>query len=132
MRLFPLFLLLLPGLVACDAAGPGFRGKDKVVREVEGSKFTLRFHDGMVEAIRTNPEMLPKFSDVGRKAALAAQMETGCKAEWIEGDPSIVYVGLSCHGKKAPPKPKRPRTVFCEITDLYKSGQSIQGGMTCQ
>ena len=70
-----LILVCLCLLAACDAAGPGFRGADKVVREVDGSRFTLRFRGDMVEAIRTSPEMLPRFETVARRAALLAEAE---------------------------------------------------------
>ncbi len=121
------FMVLLTGLTACDAAGPGFRGVPKVEREVEGSRFTLRRTGNVVEAIRTNPEVLPRFQPIARKAGIAAQLETGCNAEWVVGDPSQMRVGLSCDGGKPPPKPKGNRLIVC---DLYKSGQGT-GSLDC-
>ena len=120
-----LLLLFFATLAACDAAGPGFRGADKVVREVEGSRFSLRVRGNLAEAIRTSPEMLPRFPDVARKAAFAVQAETGCAVAWVEGDPSMMLLGLSCNGQKAPKRPKRSKMMFC---DLY--GMSTRHGVS--
>ena len=116
MRGFPCVLLLL-GLVGCASAGPGFYGAEKRVREVEGSRFTLRFRGPLVEATRTSPEWLPRFEDVARKAGIAAQIETGCRAEWVEGDPAMMWIGLSCNGDRAPKMPRRPCTIHCAIDE---------------
>jgi hypothetical protein len=130
MRLFPLCLLL--GLAACDMAGPGFHGAPKLVREVEGSRFTLRFQGDLVEAIRTSPEMLPRFDAVARKAGIAAQMESGCTASWVEGDPSMMWIGLSCDGKAAPKMPRRPRTLFCDLTVVSPESGNLPASVACR
>ncbi|MBP0482360.1 hypothetical protein [Sagittula salina] len=116
MRLVPLLALFLV-LAACDMAGPGFSGAPKVMREVEGTRFTLRRRGDVVEAIRTSSEVLPRFPEVARKAGIAAQKETGCRALWIMGDPAMMWVGLACAGRSAPGMPKRPHTLFCEVYD---------------
>ena len=115
MRLFPAILTL--GLAACDAAGPGFRGVDKVAADVEGTQFTLRIRGPLAEVIRTSPHMLPRFPDVARKAGIATQIQSGCKAKWVQGDPAMMWIGLSCNGRAAPKMPRRPRTLFCEIKE---------------
>lgn len=129
MRRWLPFLILLLG--ACDAAGPGFRGIPGIEREYDGSKFTLRRNGDVVEAIRTSPEWLPKFPDVSAKAAHLAHMETGCDPVWVDGDESMMRVGLKCEGRKAPKRPRKRRSIFCEIGDLWRSGESISGYMTC-
>ncbi|CUH74849.1 hypothetical protein [Tropicibacter naphthalenivorans] len=126
MRFTYVFLML--GLAACDAAGPGFRGVDKTVREVEGSRFTLRRQGDVVEAIRTNPEMMPRFQPVARKAGIAAQLETGCIAKWVVGDPSMMTIGLSCDGRKAPRKPRKSRVFYCDLYGITARG----GALECQ
>jgi len=120
MRLFPVILLL--GLTACDTAGPGFSGLPKTTHTVDGATFTLRQRGPVVEAIRTNPEMLPRFQSVAPKAGVAAQLQTGCTAEWVVGDPAMMWVGLSCDGQRAPKRPKKPRSFACE---LFYSGQNV-------
>ncbi len=120
MRLFPVILLL--GLAACDTAGPGFSGLHKVVREVDGSTFTLRRRGPLVEAIRTNPEMLPRFQTIAPKAGIAAQQETGCTADWVMGDPAMMVIGLACDGQGAPKMPRKPRRFHCE---LFYAGQNV-------
>lgn len=121
MRGFPCVLLLL-GLVGCASAGPGFYGAEKHTREVEGSRFILRFRGPLVEATRTSPEWMPRFADVARKAGIAAQIETGCRAKWVEGDPAMMWIGLSCDGKPAPKLPRRPRTLKCAIDEPTRRG----------
>lgn len=113
-------------LAACDTAGPGFRGLDQTHVDYEGSRFTLRRQGDVVEAIRTNPEMLPKFETVARKAGIATQIETGCTAAWVVGDPSMMWIGLSCEGAKAPPIPRKTRVIFCDLSDLTPRGGSLE------
>lgn len=114
------------GLAACDVAGPGFHGGEKVVREYDGSRFTMRRQGNVIEAIRTNPEMLPRFQPVARRAGIAAQIETGCKADWVVGDPSMMWIGLSCNGGKAPPKPSKRRVFYCDLYDVSAGGGTLE------
>lgn len=130
MRLVSLLLCL--GLAACDAAGPGFRGADKVVRRIEGSTFTLRFRGDMVEAIRTSPEAFPRFQSVARKAALAAQAESGCRADWVQGDPAMMLIGLSCEGRKPPKVPKKRSDLYCDLSAFTVRDGIGSGTLTCQ
>ena len=125
MRILSVFLIIL-GLAACDTAGPGFRGTDKIVREYDGSRFTMRRKGDVIEAIRTNPEMLPRFQPVARKAGIAAQIETGCKAAWVVGDPSMMWIGLSCNGAKAPRKPRKSKMFFCDLYDVTSRGGTLE------
>ncbi|WGW04244.1 hypothetical protein [Tropicibacter oceani] len=122
--------MLLP-LMACDTAGPGFRGVDAREVTYEGSRFTLRLRENMAEVIRTSPEMLPRFENVARRAAIATQIETGCHAAWVEGDPAMMLIGLSCDGERPPKRPKRPRMLYCDLIDLQGRGGLLQGSMTC-
>jgi hypothetical protein len=116
-------MILALGLAACDAAGPGFIGAPKRIEQVEGSSFTLRRRGDLVEAIRTNPEVLPRFQDVAPKAGRAAQRATGCRAVWVMGDPAMMWVGLSCDGRDAPKLSPRPQTFVCK---LFEGGQSTK------
>lgn len=120
MRLLTIIALL--GLAACDTAGPGFSRSEKIVREFEGSRFTLRRSGDVVEAIRTSTEWLPRFQPVARRAGVLAWMETGCIPEWVMGDPAMMWVGLSCEGRAAPKMPKRPQTLSCTVED---AGQGV-------
>ncbi|MCC1490993.1 hypothetical protein [Cognatishimia sp. F0-27] len=120
-------------LAGCDTAGPGFRSAEPVTRVVEGSRFTLRFRGDLVEAIRTSPEMLPRFEDVARKAGLAAQAERpGCVTDWVEGDPAVVLLGLSCNGGKAPKRPKRKALLLCDLYDLSTRDSVGRGSAECE
>lgn len=130
MRLVSLLLCL--GLAACDAAGPGFRGTEKVVRRVEGSTFTLRFRGDMVEAIRTSPEAFPLFQTVARKATVAAQAETGCRADWVQGDQSMVLIGLACDGRKPPKIPRKRSELYCDLSDFTVRDGVGSGALSCQ
>ncbi|MFZ7092496.1 hypothetical protein [Primorskyibacter sp. 2E233] len=129
MRFLLLSLILV--LCACDSAGPGFRGADKVQVDYEGSRFTLRRRGDVVEAVRTSPEFIPRFEAVARRAAIAAQIETGCHASWVEGDPAMMLIGLSCNGAKAPAKPKRRKMLYCDLYDLSGRDGVYAGAMEC-
>lgn len=130
MRHCWIFALILV-LPACDMAGPGFRGEERVKREFEGSRFTLRFSGDMAEAIRTSPEFLPRFEVIARKAGLLAQAETGCKVAWVQGDPSMQLMGLACDGRKAPRQPRRKRGIECYVFDAFASAAGGSALLDC-
>lgn len=124
MRL-PLVLFCF-GLAACDVAGPGFLNAP-VVRVTEGgSKFTLRRRGAYVEAIRTSPEFLPRFHDVALRAGLATQRETGCRADWIMGDPALMYIGLDCGAEPAPPMPRKRHMFFCDVNGAGRGDLDLE------
>ncbi|SDX89553.1 hypothetical protein [Citreimonas salinaria] len=125
-------LMLFATLSACDAAGPGFRGGEAVTREVEGSRFTLRFRGPLAEAVRTSPEWLPAFDATARRAALAAQAERpGCRVAWVQGDPAMMLVGLACGERPAPAIPARSRVLLCELIDWRTIGDWTAGALDC-
>lgn len=130
MRLFPRVLFFL-GLAACNAAGPGFHGVEKTVREVDGSTFVLRFQNDLVEVTRSNPEWMPRFDDIARKAATAAQLESGCRADWVQGDPAMMWIGLSCDGDAAPTMPRRHRSLYCAISHAAAKASDGTPALTC-
>ncbi|WP_417718416.1 hypothetical protein [Salipiger sp.] len=116
-RALPLCLLLL---TACDMAGPGFRGVPAVQREVEGSTFTIRVKDDMAEVIRTSMEFPARFDPISARAQKAVFLETGCRPDWVTGDPAMMVMGLSCNGAPAPKQPRK-RSIACEIFDAQYS-----------
>ena len=120
----PILILCLLALTACDSAGPGFRSAPALHRSVEGSRFTLRFAGDIVEAVRTSPEWLPRFETVARKAILAvADERPNCRTEWVEGDPALLMLGLSCDGHAAPKRPKRTQVYFCDLPNSTRVGK---------
>ncbi|MFW2544207.1 hypothetical protein ACN2XU_16350 [Primorskyibacter sp. 2E107] len=129
MRYIFLTVFLLTS--ACAMGGPGFRGVEAIKTEYGGSKFTLRIRDNLVEATRTNPEMLPRFETVARKAGIAAQIQTGCRAAWVEGDPTMMLIGLSCNGETPPKKPKRRHMLYCDIDALQGRDGVYSGSLEC-
>ncbi|WP_418594589.1 hypothetical protein [Ponticoccus sp. (in: a-proteobacteria)] len=130
MRLVSLLLCL--GLAACDAAEPGFRGAERVVSRVEGSTFTLRIRGDMAEAIRTSPEAFPLFRTVARRAAIAAQVKTGCRADWVQGDPAMMLIGLACEGRRPPKIPKARRDLYCDLSAFTLRDGIGSGALACQ
>lgn len=113
------WLLSVLLLAACNTGGPGFRGIEPVKKEVDGSRFLMRFNGQLVEAIRTSHEIFPQFETVARKAGIAAHEQTGCIPHWIRGDAALMVIGLSCNGARPPPKPKRRARFHCDIYDTY-------------
>jgi hypothetical protein len=125
-------VLALAALAGCDAAGPGFRGAEAVTREVAGSRFTLRFRGDLVEAVRTSPEWLPDFAVIARRAAFLAEAErAGCKTAWVEGDPAMLLLGLSCDGRKPPKRPDRRGMRVCELFEIRTRGAVYEGSLSC-
>lgn len=121
MRLILSLILCLP-IAACDSAGPAFRDAREIRHEVEGSRFTLRFQGALVEATRTSPEWMPRFEEVARKAGIAAQIHSGCRAAWVQGDPAMMWIGLSCNGAPAPKLPRRTRVIQCSFEAPKSAG----------
>ncbi len=119
MRIVWILSLLL--LTACNTGGPGFRGITPVEKRVDGSRFLLRVNGPLVEAIRISPEAFPRFEDVASRANIAAHELTGCLPRWTRGDPSMMVIGLSCNGARAPAKPKRNARYSCDVYDSYAS-----------
>lgn len=110
-----LLLILFVFLIACDTAGPGFRGIPAQTQVVDGSTFRIRVNGNVAELIRINPEPFPRYEPIAAKAAVAVYRETGCTAAWVEGDPSMMLAGLSCNGSAPPRKPPRRRNTACAI-----------------
>ncbi|WP_316290575.1 hypothetical protein [Aestuariicoccus sp. MJ-SS9] len=108
---FALFLLI--ALAACNTPGPQFFGIEPVARSAGGSDFLIRLKGNLAEVIRTSPEWSPKYNEVSRRAAMAVEAESGCQTGWIEGDASLMIMGLSCNGAAPPDKPVRPVSFTC-------------------
>ena len=114
-------------LVACDSAGPAFRGAEPVKAEIDGSRFTLRFRGDMVEAVRTSPEWNPRFETVAEKAARAAEAQRpGCVTDWVDGDPAMLLLGLKCNGRPAPSRPRRKDLLLCDPIGYDGSAESLE------
>lgn len=130
---FEFAFLSLCILMACNTGGPGFRGVPAVTRSVDDSTFLIRVARPMAEATRTSPEMLPRFGVVARRAAQAVEQESGCSVAWIQGDPAMMVLGLSCDGAKPPRKPKRKARFSCDATNVTysKSRKAGSGILRC-
>lgn len=103
--------------MACNTAGPGFRGVDPVKVVEDGATFLIRVKDHRAEVIRTNAEPFPKFAQVAEKAKKATARVTQCTADWVVGDPAMMTIGLACNGQPAPPKPVRKPSFVCDILE---------------
>jgi hypothetical protein len=79
MRKFVPLLLVLLLFVACNTAGPHFRGLPPTTVTVDGSTFDVRVKGKLAEAIRT------------------MAMVSGCEVKEVRGDQSQVEV---CKGYK--------------------------------
>lgn len=120
MRHLVLLLVLL--VLGCDTAGPGFGGLPARPVEVEGTRFDLRLReDGMAEAIRTSIEY-PNYAQISRRAGFAAEQVSGCTADWITGDPSVLRIGLACDGQRAPAQPRRRGTACALLERMAGAG----------
>jgi hypothetical protein len=130
IRLLSCFLIVTV-VTGCNTGGPGFRGVAPRTAEVEGSRFILRRRSDVVEAIRTSPEWLPRLAFVARKAAIAAEDMTGCKATWVQGDPAMMLIGMSCDGARPPAMPKRKQVLECDLSDFSSRDGIGSGSLSC-
>ncbi|WP_194135027.1 hypothetical protein [Salipiger mangrovisoli] len=83
-------------------------------------RFVLRLKADRAEVVRVSPMFPPNFEEVARRGQIAVARESGCRPEWVIGDPSMLEIGLSCHGAAAPKTP-RGRHVACDL--LAAAGQ---------
>jgi hypothetical protein len=97
MRKFVPLLLVLLLFVACNTAGPHFRGLPPTTVTVDGSTFDVRVKGKLAEAIRTNSEYAPRFGPIRERAGRAMAMVSGCEVKEVRGDQSQVEV---CKGYK--------------------------------
>lgn len=121
-------LLVLALIAACNTPGRGFGGIAAVRAEAGGAVFDLRRQGDLVEAIRVSKHPLPRFDWVAQRAALAVHQRTGCLPKWARGDPSMMVLGLSCNGAPAPPIPKGPRVLICDVTGYRVPGTGMAEG----
>lgn len=118
MRLW--FVCCIVLIAGCDTAGRGFGDAKPVKSSMGGSHFTIRIADNVAEVIRTSPEWNPRFSTTAVKAGMAVQAQRpDCRAAWVEGDPALMRVGLSCNGKEAPNMVTRSRLTCRVVHDPY-------------
>lgn len=115
MRLVPVLTLSLGILSACDSGGRGFAGEPAARQEVGGAVFEIRRRGAHAEALRVSNHVLPRFPWVARRGAVAVARSTGCRPDWIVGDPSVLQVGLACGDEPAPKIPRGPLRLVCEI-----------------
>ncbi len=114
-----LLALSFVALCACDIGGPGFYGIEPVTRSTQGSTFSLRLSGDTAQATRVSREWNPRFEIIAARAAVLVQAERpSCRVDWVEGDPSLMTMGLACNGRPAPKLRTRDRFTCRIITDL--------------
>ncbi len=96
MRVFLVVLLL--ALAACSSPGIKFLGVKPVRVDADGSVFDVYSNGWQVQAIRLNPEYLPKLSDVVARAIMAIEQATGCLVDErsLKGDWALIEADIVC------------------------------------
>lgn len=98
---FLILILSLVSLIACNTAGPHFRGLPARTVTVDGSTFDVRVRGELAEAIRTNMEYAPRFGPIRERAGKAMAMVSGCAVKEVRGDQAQALGILDC-GKGGP------------------------------
>ncbi|MEH6645188.1 hypothetical protein [Sulfitobacter sp.] len=119
-------LTLVVPLVACNTAGPHFRGLPATTITVDGSTFDVRVRGELAEAIRTNSEYAPRFGPIRERAGRAMAMVSGCEAEEVRGDQSKATGILKCG--KGPRRRSRPTPVDIDCVPLRGTEVKQMGG----
>ncbi|MEP1200060.1 hypothetical protein [Tateyamaria sp.] len=121
MRRCLLFLAMSCG-VACNTAGPHFRGLPATTVTVDGSTFDIRVNGRLAEAIRTNAEYAPRFGPVQTRAQKAMELVSGCRVKEVRGDQAQATGLLDCgKGGPSPDRLKRRGEYDCLTLDSYIS-----------
>ncbi|MWD28246.1 hypothetical protein E0K89_012230 [Aquicoccus sp. SCR17] len=111
-------LLLLACLPACDTGGLGYAGLPAERVEAGGAVFDIRRRGARAEVLRLSNHAFPRFPWVAWRGAVAVARATGCRPEWIVGDPSVLHVGLACGGDPAPAIPRAAPRLICDMAGL--------------
>lgn len=114
MRAFILFLVMASA--GCASSSGPFAHAPRQEALAGGDRFVLRRQGNRAQAIRVNPRPFPTFPSVAANAAQAAFESSGCVADWIVGDPSLVEMGLRCGQEPAPPPPRGQSVLTCDLT----------------
>lgn len=117
-------LLILPclALMACNSAGPGFRGLPATSVTVDGSTFDVRVNGRLAEAIRTNSEYAPRFGPIQGRAGQAMALVSGCKVKEVRGDQAVALGILDCGGPASKIDRSLPQGEYeCFSIDRYIS-----------
>ncbi|WP_299722857.1 hypothetical protein [uncultured Tateyamaria sp.] len=108
--------------VACNTAGPHFRGLPATTVTVNGSTFDVRVNGRLAEAIRTNPEYAPRFGPIRDRAGKAMQIVSGCAVKEVRGDQAQATGILDCgKGGPAPDRLKPQGEYDCLTLDSHIS-----------
>ncbi|WP_246253562.1 hypothetical protein [Sulfitobacter maritimus] len=96
-------LFFLSVLLACNTAGPHFRGLPATRVTVEGSTFDVRVRDELAEAMRINMQYAPRFGPIRARAGKAMALVSGCEVTEVRGDQALALGLLDCgKGRKKP------------------------------
>ncbi len=112
-------------LVACNTAGPHFRGLPATRVTVEGSVFDVRVRNELAEAIRVNAQYAPRFGPIKERAGIAMARVSGCRVKKVRGDQALATGLLDC-GKGGPHEPVTSQALDCipvRGTELRGVGQ---------
>jgi len=103
------------GLVACNTAGPHFRGLSATRVTVDGSIFDVRVRNDLAEAIRINPEYAPRFGPIRDRAGRAMAQVSGCVVREVRGDQAQALGLLKCGKGRTWPQTlsRTPRDLEC-------------------
>lgn len=96
MRLKPIICAAVVLVAACDTPGRGFGGLPAARVAAGGHVFDVRVRGDTAEAIRLDAAAFPSYGEVAHAAALAIRRATGCRADSLTGDPSVVRATLDC------------------------------------
>lgn len=117
-----LLFLAMSCVVACNTAGPHFRGLPATTVTVDGSTFDIRVNGRLAEAIRTNAEYAPRFGPVQTRAQKAMELVSGCRVKEVRGDQAQATGLLDCgKGGPAPDRMKQQGEYDCLTLDSYIS-----------
>ncbi|MEO9573191.1 MAG: hypothetical protein ABJ263_11940 [Tateyamaria sp.] len=121
MRLCLLFIAI-SFIMACNSAGPHFRGLLVTSVTLDGSTFDIRVNGHLAEAIRTNVEYAPRFGPVQTRAQKAMELVSGCRVKEVRGDQAQATGLLNCgKGGPSPDRLKRQGEYDCLTLDSYIS-----------
>lgn len=82
------------------------------------------------EIRRVSPEIALSFQPIALKAAYAAEIASGCRAAWVQGDLHHLQVGLSCGGARPAPMHAKIGS-YCALHNYDSRTNIRETDMTC-
>lgn len=123
----PVSLVLIISLLASCGARPDVGTS---THQILNNEFQLTLRGNRAETVRSSLVVALSFQPIALKAAYAAEVASGCRAAWVQGDLDQQQIGLSCDGRQPPQMPVKTGA-HCVLHNYATRASIRETDMTC-